>query len=93
MTTCQIRVGHPTPMIGAHWVEPVGWTPANEVPGAEFRNGSWWNGDEEVAGIACFTQEDFGAVSDVAVEDLRVVACGEWKILQDVIPSDAGARS
>jgi hypothetical protein len=80
----QIKVGHQSPMRGAHWCHPVGWTPANQLPGCEFIDGAWRNEMGDTAAIACFTLEEEGAIIEVPLEDLRVASCGEWQILQEV---------
>lgn len=84
METYRIKIGHQSPMIGAHWCHPVGWQPGNQIADSQFINGSWRSGDNEVAGIIYFTPRHEGEEIDVAIEDLRVAACGEWEILEEV---------
>lgn len=90
MDKLRIRIGHQSPMIGAHWCQPVGWTPKNVIAGSEFKNGSWRDRGRgrETAGIIYFTPLEEGHEVDVAPEDLRIVTCDEWHIIGEVeIPS------
>jgi hypothetical protein len=72
-------------MIGAHWCQPIGWTPGNEIPGSEFKDGSWRDQSRETAGIIYFTPMDDGVEVEVPLGDLRVATCDEWHIIGEVI--------
>ena len=89
MDAFRIKIGHQSPMVGAHWCHPIGWSPANKISDTKFENGAWRNRDGEVAGIVYFTPLDEGEEVEVDLDDLRVAACGEWQILEEVTV-DAG---
>ena len=84
MDAFRIKIGHQSPMVGAHWCHPIGWSPANKISDTKFENGAWRNDDGEVAGIVYFTPLNEGEEVEVDLDDLRVAACGEWEILEEV---------
>jgi hypothetical protein len=90
MEAVRIKIGHPSPMVGAYWCHPIGWSPANEISNAKFENGAWRNDEGEIAGIVYFTPRDEGEEVEVDVGDLRVAACRKWEILDEVIIDERG---
>lgn len=91
MALCRIKIGHQSPMVGAHWCRPIGWTPANQIADSEFVDGSWRNHLGETAGIIYFTPRSDGEEIEVPSEDLRIAACGEWRILGEVLIAEVPA--
>lgn len=87
MERFRIRIGHPSPMVGARWCQPVGWTPENVVAGSEFSEGSWRDHGRETAALVYFTPLEEGQEVDVELDDLRVATCDEWKIIAKVVPA------
>lgn len=85
MEAVRIRIGHQSPMVGAHWCHPINWVPANRISDAKFENGAWRSGNDEIAGIVYFTPLDEGEEVEVELDDLRVAACGEWRIIEEVV--------
>ena len=81
--TVAVRLMHNTTLTRTRWCVPVGWEPANEIPGAEFIDGSYCDDQEEVAGIVCFADGCEGDEVEVELDDLRIASCG-CKVLEDV---------
>jgi hypothetical protein len=56
-------------------VLPVGWEPANQIEGAVFDGGVWWDAHEEVASLLLLESAHRYAVRDkvwVDIDKLRV---------------------
>lgn len=86
--TLKVRLLHNASIPNARWCEPIGWTPANEVKGAEFDNGCWWDGDEEAASLVWFGHpNEYGAneVMQANLDDLRVASCGDCRVIGEVV--------
>jgi len=88
MTTEQklliVKLGHRSSIPGARWCAPVGWKPANEIEDAEWIDGSWWSEHEEEAGLVCFSDAEEGREVAVSLDDLRVAACGDCRVIGEV---------
>lgn len=82
--TVTVRLMHNTSLTRTRWCQPVGWEPANKLAGAEFVDGSWWDDQEEVAGLVCFAEGDEGDEIEVSLDDLRVASCGDCKVIGKV---------
>lgn len=82
--TVTVRLNHNSSISGAIWCEPVGWEPHNELEGAEFSEGSWWSDEEEEAGLVWFGVGDEGEVIEADLDDLRVAACGNCRVVDKV---------
>lgn len=84
--TVRIRLGHRSSIPMAWWCEPIDWEPSNEIEGAEWCDTGWWDAEENVAGIVVFGDfsNDGREVFDVDLDELRVVSCGNCRILEDV---------
>lgn len=68
----------------ARWCYPLGFDPVNKVEGAEYENGAWWDGEEEVAGLVWLGNPDeYGAHEHVAVplDSLRVATSGDCRVI------------
>jgi len=70
---------------GSRWCTPLGWEPRNQIEGAEFTDGSWWDETEEVAGLVCFTDGEEGELISVKLSDLRIASTGNCKVIGEVI--------
>lgn len=82
--TVTVRLMHNTTLTRTRWCVPVGWEPTNNLTGAEFVDGSWWDDQEEVAGLVCFAEGDEGDEIEVSLDDLRVASCGDCKVIGKV---------
>lgn len=82
--TLTVKLCHCSSIPNARWCEPVGWEPVNEIEGAEFLDGSWWSENEEEAGLVAFVEGNEGDEIDVSPDSLRVVSCGDCRILGTV---------
>lgn len=84
----EVTVGHRSGIAGARWCLPVGWSPRNRVLGAGWsdEDGAWTTEGGEVAGLVVFTQddEDEGETVTVGLDDLRVVSCGDCRVIGEV---------
>lgn len=70
----KILILHRTSISGAAWCKPVGWRPENVVAGGEYVDGSWWDEDGEVAGLAYYTDAEEG--SEIEVDPNYIVLLG-----------------
>lgn len=85
--TVTVRLQHNSSLPNSRWCEPVGWEPKNEIEGAEYQDGSWWDEYENVAGLVWFGHPDaYGANEKIeaSLEDLRVVSCPDCRIVGEV---------
>ncbi len=83
-TPVRIRLLHNAAIPGARWCEPIGWEPANDVPGAEVYEGGWWDADSQVAGLVWFGEVyayGSGEVIDADPAALRVASCGDCRVI------------
>jgi hypothetical protein len=83
--TVTVRLLHESSIPGARWCEPIGWKPSNEIEGAEFSDGSYWEETEEVAGFVCFADGCKEDEIEVSLDDLRIASCGDCKVLGKVV--------
>lgn len=85
-TTRTVELMHRSSIPGAWWCTPIGWEPANEIEGAEFTDGSWWDETGEVAGLVCFGDFDghSGETIEIPAEELRVASCGNCRVIESV---------
>lgn len=81
MTKLTVKLNHKSSIPGARWCTPVGWEPTNEIAGAEFLDGSWWGESQEEAGVICFADGDEGGEIEVEVDELRIAACGDCRVI------------
>jgi hypothetical protein len=83
-----VTVGHRSGIAGARWCLPVGWSPRNRVEGADWsdEDGCWQDADGDAAGLVVFTEddEDEGETVTVGLDDIRVVSCGECRVIGEV---------
>lgn len=90
-----IRIQHRCSVPQPHWCQPVGWTPANIVEGREYQEGAWWDDHEAIAGLVVYhLPPDVieGDIVEVPLDDLRVVQCGDVRVLEKVkVATDATA--
>ena len=85
--TMKIRLLHNASIPGARWCEAIGWEPANQIDGAELADGSWWDENEEVAGLVWFGEVNAYGVNEVIEADLgglRVASCGDCRVIGNV---------
>lgn len=85
--TVKVRLLHNAAIPAARWCEPVGWEPANVVEGSEMADGSWWDDNEETAGLVWFgDQNAYGAneVIEANLDSLRVASCGNCRVIEAV---------
>ena len=83
----KVRLLHDASIPGARWCEPIGWEPTNEIEGSEFVDGSWWDADEQTAGLVWFGDRNaYGVreVVEVGLDDLRVASCGNCRVIGEV---------
>lgn len=87
-TRVKVRVLHSSSIPNARWCEPVDWEPANEIDGAEYIDGSWWDATEEVAGIVTFDSDANTLLDDECIEvpldSLRIASCGDCRVIGPV---------
>jgi hypothetical protein len=74
----------------------VGWEPSNELGGASFIDGSWYDDESdisapEVAGIVWFGDVDEyeecdndELIIECSLDDLRIASCGDCKVIAEV---------
>lgn len=85
MKSVSVRLMHYSSIPGARWCEPVGWEPTNEIEGAEHQEkGSWWDDQEEVAGLVCFVSGNEDDEIEVSLDDLRIASCGDCRVIGKV---------
>jgi len=84
--TVKIRLLHKSSLPGARWCEPIGWEPVNVIEGSIQEEGAWWDGNNEnTAGLCWFGEPGENGHNDVVevpLAELRVVSCGECRVLQ-----------
>lgn len=69
----------------ANWCEPVGWSPASRIDGAEWLDGAWVTADSEAAGLVVYGhRDDAGEEIEVGLDDLRVVRSGDCRVIGEV---------
>lgn len=81
----KVKLLHDCPIPGARWCEPIGWEPANEIKGAVYEDGAWWDDHEEVASLIWLGEPNqYGAFQGITVplDDLRVATAGECRVLE-----------
>ncbi len=90
----EVRLMHNASIPGARWCEPIGWEPSNVIEGAEMQDGTWWDDDNEVAGLVWFGDVNAYGTQEIIVtdiDDLRVASCGDCRVIGEVA-LDAKAR-
>jgi len=78
-------------MVGARWCTPVGWVPANDIPGTRFDDGAWRSREREVAGIVYFTNGKEGQVVEANLDELGVAARVDWHVMENVVVDGAAS--
>lgn len=81
--TVKIRLLHRSAIPHARWCEPVGWEPTNRIEG-EWIDGGWWSETDEEAGIVWFGEGQEGDEVEADLDDLRVVSCGDCRVIGEV---------
>lgn len=74
MTTVTVVLKHRSSVPGARWCEPVDWVPENQIEGAEYVDGGWWDETSEVAGLVAFVQGDEGDVVEVDLDAVKLAS-------------------
>ena len=80
----QVRINHKSSVSGASWCVPIGWEPDNQIEGAKFVDGAWWSAESEEAGLLYFGDAEEGSEVDATFADLRVVSCGNCRVIGEV---------
>lgn len=94
MPTVKVRLLHNSSIPNARWCDPVGWDAGNVLLGAEYDEGSWWQGWEQVAGLVWIgNPNEYGVreVIECELSALRVASCGECRILGPVFMKEPTA--
>jgi hypothetical protein len=79
----EVEVGHAASIPGARWCRPVGWSPRNAIDGAEWSDGdgAWNDENGDAAGIVIYGNCSEGDRVTVGLDDLRVVTCGDCRVV------------
>jgi len=82
----EVEVCHASSIPGARWCRPVGWSPRNAIDGAEWSDGdgAWHDEHGDAAGIVIYGDHAEGDRVTVALDDLRVAACGDCRVVGEV---------
>jgi hypothetical protein len=82
----EVEVGHASSIPGARWCRPIGWSPRNVIDGADWSDGdgAWQDEDGDAAGIVVYGDHAEGDQVAVALDDLRVVSCGDCRVVGEV---------
>lgn len=82
MKTVTVRLLHDSSIPSLRWCEPIGWEPKAEVNG-EYADGSWWDDNEEVAGLVVLGNYTEGEdeIVTVDIDQIRIASCGDCKII------------
>lgn len=81
-----VAVGHRSGIAGARWCRPVGWSPRNQIDGADWTDddGAWTTEEGEAAGIIVFGHDEEGETVTVGLDDLRVASSGDCRVIGEV---------
>ena len=83
--TVTVLIGHRSSIAGARWCRPVGWTPRNQIEGADWNDdGAWLTEEGEAAGLVVFGHDDEGETVTVGLDDLRVASSGDCRVIGGV---------
>jgi len=79
----EVEVQHSSSIPGARWCRPIGWSPRNEIDGADWidSEGSWQDGDGDAAGLVVYGDHSEGDWVAVSIDDLRVVTAGDCRVI------------
>jgi hypothetical protein len=83
----KVRVLGSSSIPNTRWCEPVDWEPKNEFAGSSYAEGAWWDDHEATAGLVWLghgRKPNAGEILEVSPEELKVVSCGECRILGEV---------
>lgn len=86
--TLTIWLKHSASIPNARWCEAVDWEPRNEIDGADYLDGGWWDDDGNVAGLVWFgdtSEHQPGEEIEVSLDDLRVASCGDCRVIGPVV--------
>lgn len=78
---------HRSSIPGARWCRPIGWSPRNQIKGADWTEdcGAWLTEDSEEAGLVVFGHDGSeGETVTVGLDDLRVVSSGDCRVIGEV---------
>lgn len=84
--TVTVLLGHRSSIAGARWCRPVGWTPSNQIDGADWHDdGAWLSEDSEEAGLVVLGHDGSeGETVTVGLDDLRVASSGDCRVIGPV---------
>ena len=73
----KIKVGRVANCIGARWCDPIGWDPETpeSLQDCIWRDGAWWDDDEEVAAMIVYDDGDLktGQIVEREIKDIAVL--------------------